>query len=1119
MASSVSVSVVPAQAVQPEGLAGTKAYSFTVTRAGDLGAQQTVQWLVVGNGPNGADGLDFGGSMPAGTVTFSPGETTKTLTILATGDGTVELDEDFSVNLFGPSTGLVVDVGSASATIVNDDTPVVSIAAATATMVEGDVGITPLTFVVKLDQAAMTQQSVVWSASGSGAHPTDGFDFTGPFAGGMVSFAPGEISKTIVVSVAADTRAEFDEGFTVTLSHASSGLVIGTATANGTILNDDKSLVSIAALSASKPEGSSGLTAFTFAVTLDRPHASGQTIDWSVAGTGFYGANAADFGGTLPAGSVSFAAGDTSKVVTVMVSGDSAVEFAEGFAVTLSNASSGLAMVTTSASATIQNDDKAVASVVAQSATGAEGTDVFTPLTFLVTLDRAGVTGQTVGWSVVGSGSHAADAFDFGGVLPSGFVSFAAGETSKLVTVWVSGDGAVEHDEGFTLTLSTATSDVVLGNATASGTIVNDDKAVVSISASASVGPEGNDGPRSFVFTVTLDRAGVAPQAVDWTVTGSGAHAADPADFGGALPSGTVSFAAGETSKLVTITVAGDTAAEPDEDFVVTLSNATSGLSLGQATAAGTIANDDRPVVSIAAQSAGQAEGQSGTTAFTFTVSLDHASSIQQMVDWWAFGTGAHAATAADFGGALPSGTVTFAAGETSKTMTVLVSGDRTMEADETFTVMLGATYGGLAIGTGSASATIVDDDTAIVSIAATNAQHVEGNAGTTSSFTFTLTLTGDSSVAHSVAYAVTGAGGHPVNAADFAGGVLPAGTVSFAAGETTKALVIAIAGDHAAGADEGFSVTLSSPSTNLLIGTGTAGSVVVNDDMEAHDDAYVVLQGQALHIAAAAGVLTNDEGTVPTTAAVLTGPAHGTLTLAADGSFDYTPTAGFAGIDSFTYRAAGANGSGDAEVVIYITPLSSGQTLGLLALTHEQQIGALYTGFLGRGADAAGFDYWLDRSDSMSLASIARSFAVSDEAKGLHPVLAHPQAASDAEIGAFLGNVYDNLFGRAPDETGAAYWTSQIKQALQAGKTAGDVVLGIIGGAQNSAAGQDITTLMSKVAVNLEYVHEQDGAATLWSVATDGAYARALLDAVTADPQTVLVGIANANRPLLSEG
>jgi hypothetical protein len=1118
MASSVTVSIAPALAVQAEGATGTKAFTFTVTRSGDTGAAQTVEWIVTSDGPQGVDGLDFGGNLPAGTVSFAAGETSKTLTVLATGDGMVEPDEAFSVTLFNPSTGLTIGAGSASATIQNDDKAIVSIAAATAIMPEGNAGTTPLTFAITLDQQVATTQTVLWSISGSGVHPASASDFAGPFAAGAVTFAPGETGKTLEVDVVGDAMVEFDEGFTVTLTDASSGLVIGTATASGTILNDDKSLVSIAAQSASKPEGSSGMTAFTFAVTLDRPSASGQTIDWSVAGAGAHAANAADFGGTLPAGSVSFAAGETSKVVTVTVSADSAVEFDEGFVVSLSNASSGLAVVTSSATGTIQNDDKSVVSVAAQSGTAAEGTDVFTPFTFLVTLDRPGASGQTVAWSVAGSGAHPADATDFGGVLPTGFVSFAAGETSKVVTVWVSGDRAVEFDEGFTLALSTVTTDVVLGSATtASATIANDDRAVVSIAAQAASGPEGDGGPRVFTFTVSLDRAGVTPQSVDWSVAGSGNHAADAADFGGVRPSGTVSFAPGETSKIVSIAVSGDAAAEPDEAFVVTLSNATGGLAVGQATASGEIMNDDRPVASIAALSSEQAEGNAGTTAFTFTVSLDHAASTALLVDWWASGAGAHAAGAADFGGVMPWGTVTFAAGETTKTLTVLVSGDRTMEADEGFTVTLVNSYGGLAIGTGTASGTIVDDDTATVSIAATSVEHAEGNSGATS-FAFTLTLTGDSSVGHTVAYAVTGTGSHPANAADFVGGTLPVGTVSFAAGETTKTLIIEIAGDHAVGADEGFSVTLSDPSTNLLIGTGSASSTVANDDMNVHDDGYVVLQGQALHIAAGAGVLTNDEGTVPTTAAVLEGPAHGTLALAADGSFDYTPTAGFVGIDSFTYRATGANGSGDAEVVIHVAPLSSAQTLGLLALTHEEQIGALYTGFLGRGADAAGFDYWIDKSESMSLTGIARSFAVSDEAKALHPFLANPQGAGDAGIGAFLDNIYDNLFGRAPDAAGATYWTSQIKQAVQAGMAAGDVVLAIIGGAQNSSTGQDITTLMGKVAVNLEYVHEQEGDATPWTAATDGASARALIDAVTADPHTVLVGIAHADRALLSE-
>src|SRR6185295_11456583 len=105
----------------------------------------------------------------------------------------------------------------------------------------------------------------------------------------------------------------------------------------------------------------------------------------------------------------------------------------------------------------------------------------------------------------------------------------------------------------------------------------------------------------------------------NWAVAGTGANPANAADFtGGVLPTGTVSFAAGETSKTVTVNVAGDLAVEATEDFVVTLSNP-SGASIGTGSAAGTIVNDDT-TLAIAAAAASKAEGQSGSTPFTFTV-------------------------------------------------------------------------------------------------------------------------------------------------------------------------------------------------------------------------------------------------------------------------------------------------------------------------------------------------------------------------------------------------------------------------------------------------------------------------------------------------------------------
>jgi hypothetical protein len=285
--------------------------------------------------------------------------------------------------------------------------------------------------------------------------------------------------------------------------------------------------------------------------------------------------------------------------------------------------------------------------------------------------------------------------------------------------------------------------------------------------------------------------------------------------------------------------------------------------------------------------------------------------------------------------------------------------------------------------------------------------------------------------------------------------------------------------------------------------------------------DAYVVLQGESVTTTAVDSVLFNDTGLV-SFASLLSGPAHGSLQLAADGSFNYTPIT-FTGIDSFAYAANNPAGSNEAQALIYVVPVNGsgpGATLGLHGLTAEEQIAAIYTAFFSRGADKTGFEFWVnlfnqyyDNLGPLRLFSnIASSFGVSPEAQGLYPFLANPQGASDAQIGTFLNSVYQNLFNRDGDSAGLAYWTGQIKQAMGQGQFVGSVLVNIIAGAQNNAAGQDIITLMNKVAVGLEYVRQQEALSTSWSFADDGASGAALIHAVTSDPATVLVGIKQAD-------
>ena len=198
----------------------------------------------------------------------------------------------------------------------------------------------------------------------------------------------------------------------------------------------------------------------------------------------------------------------------------------------------------------------------------------------------------SVDYFVIGSGTNPADAADFGGTLPAGTVNFAASETTKTLTISISGDTLVEKSEGFRVTLANPSVGTVLATSVAAGLIQSDD-ASVSIAATNTTQAEGQSGPTAFTFTVTRTGDTSGSASVTFAVTGSGANPANLDDFGGTLPSGTVSFAVGATTQTLTIFVSGDTVVERGEGFRVTLSNPSLGTVVATAIAAGLIQNDD----------------------------------------------------------------------------------------------------------------------------------------------------------------------------------------------------------------------------------------------------------------------------------------------------------------------------------------------------------------------------------------------------------------------------------------------------------------------------------------------------------------------------------------------
>jgi hypothetical protein len=337
----------------------------------------------------------------------------------------------------------------------------------------------------------------------------------------------------------------------------------------------------------------------------------------------------------------------------------------------------------------------------------AEGNTGQTAFRFTVSLDTAQPAPVTVDFTTRDGTATASSDY----AATRGTVTFAQGETAKTVTVQVNGDTSVEPDEVFNLSLSNATGNATVADAQGVGTIVNDDQVVIVPPSGISIGDvttaEGNAGQTAFRFTVALDGPQAAPVTVDFatadgTATASGDYAAT---------SGTLTFAPGETAKTATVQANGDTTVEPDETFTVNLSNAVGNATIADAQAVATIVNDDRtatpPPARISIADVTMAEGNAGQTAFRFTVSLDGAQSGPVTVD---FSTANGTATApGDY--VAGSGTVTFAPGDTAKTVTVQVNGDTRKEANETFTVNLASAIGNATIADGHAIGTIVNDD------------------------------------------------------------------------------------------------------------------------------------------------------------------------------------------------------------------------------------------------------------------------------------------------------------------------------------------------------------------------------------------------------------------------
>ena len=461
-------------------------------------------------------------------------------------------------------------------------------------------------------------------------------------------------------------------------------------------------------------------------------------------------------------------------------------------------------------------------------------------------------------------------------------VTIPANAGAHTFDIQTTKDTTVEGDETFVMAIGSVPSGFRTGTPSAA-TVTVVDAPVLSIEAPADA-DEGDSGTTDRTFTVRLSKP--AAEAFIYKICYSGTASRDITQAA-TIPAGkdyqllvgsrvagsgcsTVPMAAGETSfTLIGIRVKGDTDREGDETVVATLSLESSaialGIELGTSTATHTIQNDDTPVLSIEAP-ADADEGDSGTTDRTFTVRLSKPAAEAFIYKICYSGTASRDITQA---ATIPAGkdyqllvgsrvagsgcsTVPMAAGETSFTLIgIRVKGDTDREGDETVVATLSlessAIALGIELGTSTATHTIREDDTPVLSIEAP-ADADEGDSGTTDR-TFTVRLSKPAAEAFIYKICYSGTASRDITQA----ATIPAGkdyqllvgsrvagsgcsTVPMAAGETSFTLIgIRVKGDTDREGDETVVATLSLESSAIALGielgTSTATHTIQEDD------------------------------------------------------------------------------------------------------------------------------------------------------------------------------------------------------------------------------------------------------------------------------------------------
>jgi hypothetical protein len=775
---------------------GTSSATITLARSGGSAGPVTVDFQT-------SDGSALAGSdyqATSHTVSFAAGQLSQTVSVPILPDAAVEGPETVNLSLANPTGRLLLGARKAAALTIDDDEGAVTLqfAAPLSSASEGK------SATLSVQRSGSTASALTVDYATSDGDAQAGSDYTA--TNGTLSFGVGVAAVTFKVPTTADTRDEADEELNLGLANPQGGAVLGTqASARLRILDDDSGgALEFSSASFSRSEG---LATATISVKRTGGLASGAGVSFATSdGSAQAGADYEAANGTL-----SFTAGQKTASFSVTILADDLDESNETVQLQLSLPTGGATLGSlTAATLTIQDDDSDGAFQFSVSSYQAGESDGAAQ----VTVTRSGLAGPLTIDYQTSDGTAQAGA-DY--LAAAGTLTFAPGVSSQTFAITILPDAAVEGSETIGLALLNPGGQGTLGARSTAGLTVLDDEpdTTLHFGLPQYAASEGKAG------VVTVVRSGSAANAVSVQYATSDGSAVAGADY--TASSGTLSFKAGQSSSTFKVVTTGDTLDEPDEDLTLTLSNPTGGAVLGTQDVATLLIADNDTGGALQFGSPSYSRGEGMTTA-TITVTRTgglasgvtvHYASVPEA------GPG-KATSGVDYASA--SGDLTFAAGQKSRTFTVAILADTLDEDDETLSLELSAPTGGATLGSpATTTLTIVENDVAgTLQLASVAYATAEGSA----SATITVSRSGGSASGVSVDFATSN--GTATAGSDYQAS---AGTLTFAAGQTSLTFSVTILTDASDEPDETVILTLSAPGGGGALGTPTTATLYLVDD------------------------------------------------------------------------------------------------------------------------------------------------------------------------------------------------------------------------------------------------------------------------------------------------